>query len=598
MLRKLTAIIVIGFVAVLAIVLTIVSLISYRIFFDFTSDEISATKLTLLNENADKLAGISHNVSQAGYYLAANDTVIQTFTDPVVDSFDAIKEQRELRNQMNIMAGLKPEIHSLEMYTDRYNGFPIISDGHVLPLEELEKQSWFSIFEHMDSGWIPWRAHGRNMVSFIHRLVDYRGSKVGYIKVNLLEERFFSELTIDGHVDPLSEPLLLVDTGGRVIARTQAAESGTLLRQLTVADADEPYDRLQDTFMHLSDYHQVLMDGSERYLLLISKPNSERWRLVQLIPVKALYAETTKLGWIVLSLGILVLLLSIPLVYWLGKKIILVPIHQIIFGMKQVERGKFDVRLDPLYIEEFDYLAQHFNRMTSELEQSIKQINSEHRARRDAELKMLQNQIMPHFLYNTLDIIHWKAMDYKAEEISLMVNSLSKMFRIGLSGGRSFIRLRDELEHVNRYIDIQRARMADRQIEYTAHVPATLKDYYVPKIILQPFIENSMKHGYADKVMEVVRISVAVEAIEDTLVITITDEGSGLPEEWTLAQSTGIGIKNVQERIWMYCGKSYGIELSNRPEGGAAVVIRLPILRNQEEVEACLAKNSEGFDGM
>src|SRR5690606_8723744 len=113
-------------------------------------------------------------------------------------------------------------------------------------------------------------------------------------------------------------------------------------------------------------------------------------------------------------------------------------------------------------------------------------------------------------LYNTLDIIHWKALDYRAEEISRMVNSLSKMFRIGLSGGRNFILLRDELEHVSSYIDIQRARMSDREIDLELKVPAQFKECFVPKIILQPFIENSMKHGYVDKQEATLRIIVEV----------------------------------------------------------------------------------------
>lgn len=193
-------------------------------------------------------------------------------------------------------------------------------------------------------------------------------------------------------------------------------------------------------------------------------------------------------------------------------------------------------------------------------------------------------------------------MDRNAEDISLMVHSLSKMFRIGLSGGRNFIRLRDELEHVRCFIDIQQARMPGRKIDYEANVPAYLKDYFVPKIILQPFIENSMKHGYEGQDGEVwIRIQVMQEAEEEQggdLLITIVDEGAGFPDQWSIEQTSGIGMKNVLERIQMYCGSRYGIEWNNQPSGGAQVVIRLPALRTPQEVEACLTRNSERFDGM
>lgn len=600
--RKLTTIIVISFVTVLAVVAAVVSLVSYRIFFDFTSQEISGTRLALLNENADKMSSISNDISEAGLYLAANETIIDIFSGPVIDDFDAVTEQRELRNQLYVMAVLKPDIHSLEIYTDRYLGYPIIIDN-IMPIAELEKLSWFTIFDNMDSGWVPWEENGQRMVSYLHRLVDYRGMKVGYVKVNILEEKFFADMTVEEGSEPGSELMMLIDAGGRVLARTPAMDDEALFAQLAVESEEGPYHLLGEEYMPLRNHHQLFIHNNERYLLLISEPNYERWRYMQLVPVDPLYAETKKLGWIVLMVGVLVLLLSIPLVYWLGKRIILLPIRKIIKGIKQVERGNFNVHIEPLRVEEFDHLANHFNHMTRELEDSIKQIEKEHFARRDAEMKMLQMQIMPHFLYNTLDIIHWKAMDHKAEDISLMVYSLSKMFRIGLSSGRNFIRLRDELEHVKCFIDIQKARMAGRKINYEADVPAYLKDYFVPKIILQPFIENSMKHGYEGKEGEVwIGIKVMQDAEEGRghgdLLITIADEGEGFPDHWDIEQTSGIGMKNVQERIQMYCGSPYGIEVRNRASGGAEVVIRLPALRTPEEVDKCLASNSERFDGM
>ena len=176
-----------------------------------------------------------------------------------------------------------------------------------------------------------------------------------------------------------------------------------------------------------------------------------------------------------------------------------------------------------------------------------------------------------------------------------MVNSLSKMFRIGLSGGRHFIRLRDELEHAKCYIDIQRARMAHREIRYEVNVPGSLKECFVPKIILQPFIENSMKHGYAERTGEPVSIAVHAEWDEagEQLLLRITDQGDGLPDGWSLEGTTGIGMRNVQERIWMYCGREYGITAKNREEGGTEIVVVLPVLRTQEEADASLEMRSE-----
>ncbi len=127
-----------------------------------------------MNENADKMSSINNDISEAGYYLAANEKIIEIFSEPLIDSFYAVAEQRELRNQLYVMAGLKQDIHSLEIYTDRYNGYPIIIDN-IMPLAELEKLSWFAMFDNMDSGWVPSENNGQRMVSYLHRLVDIAG---------------------------------------------------------------------------------------------------------------------------------------------------------------------------------------------------------------------------------------------------------------------------------------------------------------------------------------------------------------------------------------------------------------------------------------
>src|SRR5690625_776353 len=146
------------------------------------------------------------------------------------------------------------------------------------------------------------------------------------------------------------------------------------------------------------------------------------------------------------------------------------------------------------------------------------------------------------------------------------------MFRIGLSGGQSYISLRDELEHARCYIEIQRDRL-DQEIQYDVDISATIKGYYVPKIILQPFIENSMRHGYPDEYEETIHIRVTGKIITsstvDCLAIEITDNGVGFPPHWQITDAKGIGIRNIQERIWMYFGSQYGVECTNRSEGGA-----------------------------
>lgn len=599
---KLTTIIVSSFVTVFALFLIGISLMSYNVFFDFTSKEISQARLALLNENAKKISGFNAGISDSAAFIAANNTVIETFSNPVESEYQAIEEQRALAELLNDVASLKRDIHSIELYTDRYEGFPRITFGGLYTMDDLRQEDWFPMFDHMDNGWVAKhdsRIGAQPMISYVHRLMNHRGNTVGYIKVNVLDRTIFTYLSNEDMAETAAESIVVLNSGGRILTQSASEGAAKLIESMTRPAPSEPFMILEEEYEGLSNHHQVVSYDNEIYLFLISKPNNERWQLVQLIPVDSLYKETRRLGWFVFLLGLCGLLLSVPLAYWVGKRIIL-PILKIIQGMRNVEKGRFDVRIEPHYIEEYDILAKNFNHMITELNESLKQLKSENRARRDAELRTLQNQITPHFLYNTLDIIHWKAMDHQAEDISLMVNQLSKMFRIGLSGGKTFIMLRHELEHAKCYIQIQGFRLNQR-IAYGVQVPAGIKEYFVPKVVLQPFIENSMRHGYPDDYDGDIVIKVSAQILERNnssyLEFLITDNGVGFPDGWTLEDAGGIGIRNVQERIGMYCGAEYGIELYNLPEGGAAARMWLPVIKNEADLQIWLQREQAWFDG-
>ncbi len=586
--RKLSTVIVVSMVSINALFIIGITLIAYKIFVDFTSQEISQARLALLNESTQKATNFIMSVSDAGIYIATNRNVLRMFSEPSADAYDSIVEQRTLTDIMNGIMTFKRDLHSIVIYTDRYENGPYVAEGLVFPLRIVKDELWFSLFDTMDSGWIS--AHtdalfGDDVVSYVHRLINQQGKTVGYVKVNMKTDTFIEYLQEEIQYDAeVQEELILIDPRGRIIIQSHA-DSSIVLEELAEPDPFGFYMRLREPYMRLSNSHQMLKFGNDTYLMLISKPAYERWKLIQLVPIDALYAETRNMGWYVVLLGMVGLLLSIPLSWWIGKKLI-VPIRRIIQGMKHVETGNFDVRMDTEHtIEEYAILAQKFNHMTMQLDELMYELEKESQAKREAEIKMLQSQITPHFLYNTLDIIHWRAMDLKDEKISMMVNQLSKMFRIGLSGGKKMIPLRDELEHVRCYVNIQRAQHR-RKIDFIVDMPPSLKALYVPKIILQPFVENSMRHGYPDLHQDVIEIRLQAEIVEEDqtyLEIRIEDNGIGFPPDWNMAEAKGIGIQNVQERIQMYCGSQYGIQLSNAADGGARVQIRLPVIRNEQE---------------
>lgn len=580
MLRKLTTIFMISFVTVSSFFLISVSMISYKIFFDFTSEEISKTRLALVNEGMRKVSTLVTRVSDAGMYIVTNRGLMHTFSDDLLDGYKAIVEQRDLTKFINDVSSFDRGIHSIEIYTDRYEAYSQIAEGNVYPIKMIEEESWFERFEKMDNGWISKHISPvtkESVVSYFHRILGENGRTKGYVKINVLPSMFFDSLSdIDLMKDDGS--LMLFDSGGRMIDQSHTINNLDVLNHVITRDPENRYSLLNEPYIQKNNYYKRLGIDKQNYLLIISKPTNEQWRLAHLVDIDSLYSDTRKMRWIIVLLGLASLIFFIPIAYVVVKKLTQ-PLNNLIRGMKQVRKGNLQTYVKPVYIKEYNILTDNFNQMTYELNHSLQKLDRENKEKRAAEIRMLQNQIIPHFLYNTLDMIHWRALDYGAEDISFMVNQLSKMSRIAVSGGQTFILLRDEIEHARCYIDLQSARLKV-EIEFSVTVRPKLKDIYVPKVILQPLIENSIKHGYSHDVNDPIKIGVDVNRNREFLEIDIIDNGMGFPENWSLNQSTGIGIKNIQERIDLYFGKTYGLTFYHS-DGRSKVRITLPLLKNK-----------------
>lgn len=216
--------------------------------------------------------------------------------------------------------------------------------------------------------------------------------------------------------------------------------------------------------------------------------------------------------------------------------------------------------------------------------------------KRKAELKALQAQINPHFLYNTLNAITWQAIDQGAEEVSILSNSLGKFFRLSLSKGAEVISLREELEHVSSYLDIQSIRYHSR-IQYEIHVPKEWYMHKIIKLVLQPLAENSIYHGIKEKGGSGKIIISAEETVVDgvqMLSLSVWDDGAGISKEklevinnsllsGEIDRKEGYGIYNVNERIKLYYGNAYGLRYESIEGEWAKAILMIPLKEAEEE---------------
>jgi two-component system sensor histidine kinase YesM len=195
--------------------------------------------------------------------------------------------------------------------------------------------------------------------------------------------------------------------------------------------------------------------------------------------------------------GSFTVLLAILLSVFFASSIAL-PVEKLRSLMRQAETGDFSIRFSENRQDEIGQLGQSFNRMIEEISNLIDQVYHEQQRKRETELRVLQEQIKPHFLYNTLDTIQWMAQEHGAQDIVDMVSALTQLFRVGLSKGQEMIPLREELRHVESYLFIQKVRYEDK-FDYTISINPGIDQLRVLKVILQPLVENAIYHGIKER---------------------------------------------------------------------------------------------------
>jgi len=260
-------------------------------------------------------------------------------------------------------------------------------------------------------------------------------------------------------------------------------------------------------------------------------------------------------------------------------------VHTLIGTMDRVVAGDFSVKLDPGNMDELGQLTERFNYMTLEIEQLLDQKFALGKEVKNLELRALQAQINPHFLYNTLDLINWMAVRCGSEDIAKVVEALSRFYRLSLSGGEDTVTLKDEFEHARTYIAIQNMRYEDR-ITLHEHLPQALVDQSILKLVIQPLVENSIFHGIMATPDETGSIWIEARRDHSDIAIRVTDDGVGVDEaaiEKILvgARSSydhhGYGVRNIHERLQLNYGSRYGLKYRSRPGEGTTVEFRVPV---------------------
>jgi two-component system sensor histidine kinase YesM len=263
------------------------------------------------------------------------------------------------------------------------------------------------------------------------------------------------------------------------------------------------------------------------------------------------------------------------------------PLKKLGTHMKRVETGDFDTRVTIESPNEIGKLSRTFNMMLGKIKDLMQQIRDEQEMKRVSELKALQAQIHPHFLYNTLDSIIWMAEMGKVEKVVEMTSALSKLLRTSISKGDELIPISIELDHIQSYLIIQKIRYRDK-FTFTIDIESDIIDCLILRVVLQPLIENAIYHGMKSRVDKGF-IQVTGRKVDGLIELKVIDDGPGMEpgKAKNLLQRSpseggkSMGLHNVNQRIQLYFGKPYGLTFESELEEGTTVTIRIPILMQE-----------------
>ena len=332
----------------------------------------------------------------------------------------------------------------------------------------------------------------------------------------------------------------------------------------------------------------ALEDGAyadDTVIYSVASVGESGWRAVGVSYVDELVNRNVN-DMIRLSLWLAVVVLAVAvLTCWLLSRLIGKPLRGLASAMESFESDADHFTYRPVGgTREVQELSDSFEHMVLRIQELMTTVREEEVNLRKTELKALQAQINPHFLYNTLDSIAWMCEQGRNADAVKMVHALARLFRISISRGHELIPIAKELEHAESYLQIQKYRYKN-QFTYTFDVDPDCLGYYCNKITLQPIIENSINHGL-DLMVDEGRIDVRVRFDGDDIVFSVQDNGVGMSPEQLEAimqhgptDRTGIGIKNVNDRLKIYFGRNYGLSITSEPDVGTCVEIRMPRIR-------------------
>ncbi len=561
---------------------------------------ITGTLLNIFASNAIE----DNTMDSASEIVTQVNNNLSTYINDIIDVSDYIRElsrttsnldRAAIQTRLEALISSRDDLVSISVFD--LDGKPIISTEPRIETtpEEISEEQWFRRAADGEGDFFFTGPH-RNSIGQGDFVISY-STIISYGDIN--RKASSAVLLIDlnfNAVEELSESAHLSQTGYiYIISNDGDIVYHPMERQIDEGVLDED---LRSVSEHVFGSYISEFEGRER-LTIIQTVEQTRWRIVGIAFMDELLEPLKPFRITLISLMIIFILIAILLSRTIAMHITK-PLRALELSMRDVQKGNFNVKAPEGESKEVESLSHSFQVMVKRIEDLMIEVRKTEEVKRQRELDALQAKINPHFLYNTLDSVVWMAETGNNQGVVKMVTALASLFRISIAKGHDTITLKEELAHVESYLNIQSMRYKDK-FRFEIILPQELENAPTIKLIVQPIVENSIYHGIKYLQEEgLIRIE-AKDTGDGKIKIIVSDNGVGMApdvlstlldkesERNHSKEGNGIGLINIDERIKLSYGDEYGLSIESELDEGTTVTITIPHL---EPIEPIIVKHS------
>lgn len=546
----------VSYLAVILIPLTILGVYSYQQSKQVQLEQAHVVLQDNLRKVDDNLSYKLQRFNSAIELISYNPNFSVIFNEEYKSYYAMYLDLNEIVDPLiNTAMSLNSDIHRIIIYTENNLTQRLNS---IMPITSVEHEEWYK--EAMQTLDTHWYAQDGKVFGVRRIFGDVNYEKKNLVYVELVPSFLSDSLDLS---DIEEAAAVITNPRGEVLYST------------------EPDSRAGFNAAELVE-QQLQGGGSElpEHIWLQREMRETKWSLSLIVPAAAL----TISPWNIIRATLVIEGISVAvslLLIWVFSRVFVRRIQRLNHKMQLVEEGSLTISLKVHASDEIGELESRFGKMLASINLLIEEGYKSKLTQREAELRALQAQINPHFLYNSLSVINWKAIDAGADEISRVAGILSTFYRTTLNQGKDFLLVQDELLNTKSYLEMQLI-MHDHNFDVTYDIEQDILDQQMIKLILQPLVENAIEHGIDQKRTGrgALRINGRVSEDKSSIIFTIEDNGPGFEpdilDEVLVKQSRGYGLRNVHERIRIQYGSPYGITIESEPDSWTWVSVTIP----------------------